>query len=178
MNISFRVVNVVATSALDLPVELQSLPKFFPHEAEHDDEIYGGRVAYFKSEAMQGKVAIFSSGKMISVGTRSVEEARRELNLVAEALKANLNTEPRVRNIVATSDLGYKVDLERISSMSQIVAVYEPEQFPGAIIKMPLPNDKTASILLFASGKLVCVGLKKLEDIQEAIKQLVTLISL
>ena len=176
MDVVFRVVNVVATAALDRTMDIESLPELFPHEAVHDEEIYGGRVAYFKSEVMQGKVTIFPSGKMISVGTRSIEEARREMNLVAEALKAGLNTEPRVRNIVATADLGHNVDLERISSIREIGAVYEPEQFPSAIIKMPLAEDKTASILLFASGKLVCVGLKNLEDIQAAIEQLLALI--
>lgn len=117
---------------------------------------------------MKGKVTLFPSGKMISVGTRSIEEVIRELNLVAKNLKASL-TEPRIRNIVATADLGYEVDLERISSNKKIEVVYEPKQFPGAIIKMPLAEDKMASLLLFASGKLVCVGLNNLEDIQSAI---------
>ena len=169
VDLSFRVVNMVATAALDRPVELESLPQLFPHEALYDEEIYGGRVAYFKSGTMRGRVHIFRSGKMISVGTRSTEEAGRELKLVANALKTSLKIKPKIRNIVATADLGYEVDLERISSISELRAIYEPEQFPGAIIKLPLNEDKTASILLFTSGKLVCVGLKKLEDIQEAI---------
>ena len=134
-----------------------------------------GRVAYFKSEAMQGKVMIFPSGKMISVGTRNMEETIRELNLVANALKSGL-TEPKIRNIVATANLGFGVDLEEISLMGEIGVIYEPEQFPGAIIKITLGEDKMATILLFASGKLVCVGLKTIEDIKEAIEQLLALI--
>lgn len=177
MEVLFRVVNVVSTATLDRPVDIASLPQLFPSEAVHDEEIYGGRVAYFKSEAMQGKVMIFPSGKMISVGTRSIEEAIRELNLVAKALKAGM-TEPKIRNIVVTADLGYGVDLESISLIGEIGAVYEPEQFPGAIIKIPLREDKVASILLFASGKLVCLGLKNLEDIKKAIEQLIALINI
>lgn len=177
LDVVFRVVNVVATAALDRTIDIEALPQLFPHEAVHNNEIYGGRVAYFKSEPMHGKVTIFPSGKMISVGTRSIEEAIRELNLVARALKAKL-TKPRIRNIVATADLGHRVDLERVSSIRKIGVVYEPEQFPGAIIKIPLEEKKMASILLFASGKLVCVGMKNLEDVKEAIKQLQTLIHL
>ena len=165
---------MVSTATLSRPVDIESLPQLFPHEAVHNEEIYGGRFAYFKSEAMQGKVTIFPSGKLIGVGTRSIKEAIRELNLVAKALKARL-TEPKLQNIVATADLGREVDIEEISSITKLGAVYEPEQFPGAIIKIPLGEDKIASILLFTSGKLVCVGLRNLKDIQEAIKQLLNL---
>lgn len=177
MNVPFRVVNVVSTATLARPMNIESLPQLFPNEAVHDVEVYGGRVAYFKSEVMQGKVAIFPSGKMISVGTRSIKEAIRELNLVAKALKAGM-TEPKIRNIVATADLGYGVDLERISLIGEMMTVYEPEQFPGAIIKISLGEDKIATILLFASGKLVCLGLKKLEAIKKAIEQLIALITI
>jgi len=175
MDVLFRVVNVVSTAKLDRPVDIESLSQLFPNETVYDEEIYGGRVAYFKSKSMQGKVSIFPSGKIISVGTRSIEETIKELNLVAKALKSGL-TEPKIRNIVATADLGNGVDLEQISSISEIAVVYEPEQFPGAIIKMPLGEDNMATILLFASGKLVCVGLKNLEEIKEAIKQLLEII--
>jgi len=176
MDIHFNIVNIVCTATLSHPVKIEYLPQLFPNEAIYDKEIYGGRVAYFKSESMQGKATIFPSGKIISVGTRSIEEAIRELNLVARALKASL-TEPKIRNIVATADLGHIIDLEQISLIREIASVYEPEQFPGAIIKIPLREENIATILLFASGKLVCVGLKKLEDIKEAIEKLVLIIN-
>ena len=176
MNVLFRVVNVVSTATLDSSVDIESLPQLFPNEAVHDQEIYGGRAAYFKSEAMQGKVTIFPSGRLISVGTRSIEEAIRELNLVAKALESRL-TEPKIRNIVAIADIGHGMDLESISLLSEINAIYEPEQFPGIIIKIPLGEDNTATMLLFASGKLVCVGLKNIKDIKEAIEQLLTIIN-
>jgi excinuclease UvrABC nuclease subunit len=40
--------------------------------------------------------------------------------------------------------------------------MYEPEQFPGAVYRMDEPK---VVILLFASGKLVCTGAKREEDI-------------
>lgn len=164
------IVNVVATAALDRPVDLESIKESFPQEVVHDPEIYGGRTAYFKSCKMQGKVSIFPSGKMISIGTRSIETATQELTSVAKTLNASLKTGPKVQNIVATANLGFEVDLYKIASLK---AIYEPDQFPGAIIHLPLhENDTVASILLFASGKLVCVGLKDPNDIRVAIEQL------
>lgn len=177
MSVTFRIVNVVATASLDRPMDLESLHKLFPHEVIHDPEIYGGRTAYFKSKDMQGKVSIFWSGKMISIGTRSVEKAKQELTLVAKTLNASLKTEPNVQNIVATANLGFEVDLYKIASSNKIKAIYEPDQFPGAIIHLPLPKNATvASILLFASGKLVCVGLKDTKDVHAAIEQLLAII--
>jgi transcription initiation factor TFIID TATA-box-binding protein len=47
--------------------------------------------------------------------------------------------------------------------------MYEPEQFPGLIYRMDAPK---VVILLFASGKLVCTGATKEEDIHEAVRRL------
>jgi TATA-box binding protein (TBP) (component of TFIID and TFIIIB) len=175
VSIAFRVVNVVATAELDNSVDLESLHELFPRKVIYDQEIYGGRAAYFKSADMHGKVTIFGSGKMISIGTKSEKRARRELRLVAKALEIGLRVEPTIRNIVATANLGFEPDLEKISSMKQMKVIYEPDQFPGAIIHMPLPSSpKEASILLFASGKLVCVGLKNLGNVHATIERLVT----
>jgi len=39
---------------------------------------YGGGVAYLKASGMNGKVTVFSSGRLISVGTRSPEAELRK----------------------------------------------------------------------------------------------------
>jgi transcription initiation factor TFIID TATA-box-binding protein len=47
--------------------------------------------------------------------------------------------------------------------------MYEPEQFPGLIYRMAEPK---VVILLFASGKLVCTGAKREQDVYEAVSKL------
>ena len=47
--------------------------------------------------------------------------------------------------------------------------MYEPEQFPGLIYRM---DDPKVVILLFASGKLVCTGAKREQDVYEAVNKL------
>lgn len=175
---------MVATAALNQPVDLERLPTLFPRIVFYDPTAYQPPApAYFKSKDMEGKVSIFPSGKMISVGTRSKEKAGQELILVANRLKkarvAELKTEPKIENIVFTADLGFKPDLEKISNVKGRKVVYEPEQFPGAIIRLSFPQDNDnirATILLFASGKIVCVGLKKSEFIYAVIEQLLRII--
>jgi TATA-box binding protein (TBP) (component of TFIID and TFIIIB) len=176
MAVAFRIVNVVATAVLDQPVDLESLHEIFVHEVIHDQEIYGGRVAYFKSKNMEGKVSIFRSGKMISIGTRSEQRAAKELKLVARTLKAGLKEQPKTQSIVATADIKTSIDLEsflnQIQEEKQFHIIYEPEQFPGAIIKFPVAQGVVATVLLFTSGKLVCVGLTRYDYVQSALELL------
>jgi len=47
--------------------------------------------------------------------------------------------------------------------------MYEPEQFPGLIYKM---DDPKVVMLLFTSGKSVCAGAKKENEVHEAVAKL------
>ena len=62
-----------------------------------------------------------------------------------------------ITNIVASAALGLELDLFQLAAKIKGVE-YEPEQFPGAILKF---DDPKASLLLFKNGKIVCVGCKK-----------------
>ena len=167
---------MVATATLEKPVDLELLRQQLPKHVTWDQDIYGGRVAYYKTEEMEGKVSIFWSGKLISVGTKSVEKAFQELQQTAKALNVKLKTEPKVQNIIATTTLKTEKDIDQIISEltkdENIHVIYEPEQFPAAIIKMPINQTTKATILLFSSGKLVCAGLTKTEQIEKAIETL------
>ena len=120
--VEISIVNVVATATLDRSVDLASLPQLFPRFISYDPERYFA--AYFKSDKMQGKVSIFFSGKMISVGTRSKEKAKHELALVAGYLEdvgiAKLKETRKIRNIVATANLGFKPNLDSIIGLKAI----------------------------------------------------------
>jgi transcription initiation factor TFIID TATA-box-binding protein len=60
------------------------------------------------------------------------------------------------------------IDLEK-AAYTLGRTMYEPEQFPGLIYRMETPK---VVILLFASGKLVCTGGKREEDIYVAVDSL------
>lgn len=120
---------------------------------------------YFKHPKMFSKVSVFETGKMISIGTKTLEQADHDLKHVAKILiKAKhihpIKIETVLRNIVATVELENKLDLENIARKLS-PTIYEPEQFPGVIWR---PKDLNASILVFASGKLVVAGLKSMSD--------------
>lgn len=81
----------------------------------------------------------------------------------------NINEMPKItykiENIVASANLAVELDLYGIAREVENVE-YEPEQFPGAILK--LKNPKT-SLLLFKNGKLICTGAKSEGEVEKAI---------
>ena len=147
-----EIVNVVATASMEQQIDFEELRKF--KEIFHDSGVYGGRVAYFKTEKMQGKVSIFNTGRMISVGTKSEGQAFHELEMAMEFLAEKgsakrVKLSPQTRNIVAVADFEKSVNLEMLSMESK--AIYEPEQFPGAILRFEEPFK--TSILVLLLGK-------------------------
>ena len=76
--------------------------------------------------------------------------------------------ELKIQNIVASASLGGMIDLEK-AAYTLGKTMYEPEQFPGLIYRMDEPK---VVILLFASGKLVCTGAKKEQDVFDAVHKL------
>ena len=78
----------------------------------------------------------------------------------------------RVENIVASTDLKVELDLYGLAKLSYDID-YEPEQFPGAILKIHEPKS---ALLLFKNGKIICTGARTEADVKRSIDQAVDLI--
>ena len=77
--------------------------------------------------------------------------------------------EIKVVNIVASANLLGRIELEDCAYTLHGKTMYEPEQFPGLIYRMDEPK---VVILLFSTGKLVCTGATKEEDVYTAVAKL------
>jgi transcription initiation factor TFIID TATA-box-binding protein len=75
--------------------------------------------------------------------------------------------EVKIENIVASTTIAKELNLNAIG-VSIPESEYEPEQFPGLVLRIKQPK---AATLLFRSGKVVCTGAKSLVDVKEVIKQ-------
>ena len=174
--VKVQIVNVVATASVNQPMDFEKLRMY--SEIFHDSDVYGGRVAYFRTKTMHGKVSIFLSGKMISVGTKSEEQAQKELHMAKQFLFDNsfikdVELHPCIQNLVVTVDFEHALNLEELSQKTR--AIYEPEQFPGAILRISQPFK--TSVLIFASGKIVITGLKSQSEIKPTIESLEKIIN-
>ena len=170
MFLKIQIVNLVATCETGETIDIGRLASEL--DATYNPARY--RCAYFKDRHMKAKVSIFGSGKMIAIGSKTEEDARRSLSHLARLLRKRgfLRTEKMtfaVQNVVVTVELGREVNLELLSAQIPGV-VYEPEQFAGAIVR---PQTSEAAVLVFSSGKMVVAGLKSAERINEAIRGIV-----
>jgi len=89
------------------------------------------------------------------------------------AKKLKIEPKFKIENIVASANLGVELDLYTIAQEVRNVE-YEPEQFPGAILKL---KDPRASLLLFKNGKIICTGSKSEREVKNAIEQAIKLLA-
>jgi len=169
----FRIQNVVASASFNQPFDLEAIVRAFPHVA-YRPEVFPGLP--FRLKRPKTCALIFHSGRMVCTGAKSEREARRAILKVAKELKAAGiiiigKPEIKITNIVASGSLGGRVDLvelcERARARGRLM--YEPEQFPAVIYRMESPR---VVFLIFSSGRTVCVGAKKEEEIYEAVENL------
>ena len=182
--------NVVASFMFEPNLDLRRIREAFTEECFFEtltDERYTFRVVALRIKQPRFTFLIYKTGKVVCVGAKTVENAqqshRRLLSRLQEAgINAKFKTGAKIQNIVATSTLNEEVDLEKFLTKMQkggrrFHVIYEPEQFPAAILKVSVNQNTTATILLFSSGKLVCVGLKTFEHIRKAIRIVISKLS-
>lgn len=117
-------------------------------------------------------VMIFGTGKVVVVGSVTGEDAFDAISmLVSKLAGSNIPTgvvKRSVCNVVCTASIRASLDLGRVSRIIPY-SLYEPEHFPGIIIRRRNPK---CTILLFASGNLVCVGADSVQNASDAVNQL------
>jgi len=160
--------NVVCTADLKQHVDIDSFNNF--EFLSSNLKLY--RCGYVKDNKMVGRVTVFGSGKLISVGTKSPDNAILELKNASHILQnyqliKKCKIFPKIRNIVASGKVNKKIDLHNLARILPR-SMYEPEQFPGLIFRI---KDSVVA-LIFASGKTVIVGSKTINELNNAFFEL------
>ena len=169
-----KIVNVVAVAFLDHKIDLLAILKTFVN-AEYQPHRFPGLVLRLRRP--RTTTLIFRTGKMVCTGAKSERMARSAVRkVVRELRKAGIiilgRPEIVIQNVVATSDIGGRIDLEAAADVMENV-MYEPEQFPGAIYRMEEPK---VVMLLFSSGKIVITGGKREEQVHEAADKILAIL--
>ena len=167
---SIRIQNVVASVTLNQRFDLNAIVKSNPG-VEYNPKRFPGLV--FRLRKPKTATLIFSTGKMVCTGAKSEQKAKLAVKKVVKELENNGiiilgKPEIKVVNIVSSADLLGRIELEE-AAFSLGKTMYEPEQFPGLIYRMDEPK---VVFLLFASGKIVCTGATKEEDVYKAVAKL------
>lgn len=172
----YTIVNLVASANLNATLDLYNLAITVPN-IEYEPEQFPG--AILKLREPKVSMLLFKNGKVICSGASSEQQislaiykASKLIHEIQKNVKIQKNAEFTVVNLVATANLNMTLDLFK-TAMSLDNVEYEPEQFPGAILRL---HDPKLTLLLFKNGKLICAGAKREELLQEGLKKAAKLI--
>ncbi len=169
-----NVENVVASATLGKSFDLDEVHEIL-EGSEYDPEKFRGVIYRVRTPELRTSVLIFRSGKMVCTGATKVDEIYSTVDYLKEILMEHEllvleKPEVQVQNIVATTDLGHPLNLNSVAISLGLERIeYEPEQFPGLVFRM---DDPRLVMLFFGSGKVVCTGGKKIEDIEKGIEKI------
>ncbi len=174
--IEFVITNMVASASLGLELDLYSLANKIP-EIEYEPEQFPGAILKFKDP--KASLLLFKNGKVVCVGCKkrdmiekTIQRTIKMLTPYAKRITKTKKPHIEITNIVASASLGLELDLYKIAYKIKDVE-YEPEQFPGAILKFKEPK---ASLLLFKNGKVICAGAKNEKEIRTVLIKAKTLL--
>ena len=163
---SFAITNIVSVVNLNCYIDLSSAVRLC-RNWEYNPKRFSGMIMKIKTP--KATAIVFSNGKLVCLGTKSVEESKTAAKKFAKTIK-QLGYEVRftgfrVVNIISSASCGHVVSLERMSLKSKLDCDYEPEIFPGLIYRM---NNPKVTIVIFLSGKFNILGARTWEDAVKA----------
>ena len=108
----------------------------------------------------------FGSGNMVCTGSKNIAECLLACRMYTRILQ-NANIEVcfhhfKVQNIVASVEVEHPLMLYEISKEHGAHVSYEPELFPGLVLRITKPK---IVFLMFRSGKIVITGAKNMNEI-------------
>jgi transcription initiation factor TFIID TATA-box-binding protein len=158
--IDYAIVNLVASGGLNANLDLYNLAMSIPN-IEYEPEQFPGAILKMKEPKVS--MLLFKNGKIICSGASAqsqidvaIKKANKMINEIQPSVKILKTIEYEVVNLVATGNLHQNLDLFATAMQLENVE-YEPEQFPGAILRMDNPK---LTMLLFKNGKVICAGAK------------------
>ncbi len=168
---NIRIVNIVVSTALEKDIPLEKMAATLPN-TEYNPEQFPGLVLRIKNP--KTSALIFSSGKVVCTGARTLEDVDKSILSIIKSLKkmdiiVTIKPEITVQNIVASGSIGMDLNLNTLG-VKLPNTEYEPEQFPGLVHKLKGTN---ATFLLFSNGKIVCTGTKTEGQVHEATDKLI-----
>ncbi len=172
----YQIVNLVASATLNATLDLYDLAVSVPN-IEYEPEQFPGAILKLKEPKVS--MLLFKNGKVICSGASSEKEielgiikASRLIHEIQPKVKVLKKVEYVVVNLVATANLHHQLDLFN-TALNLDNVEYEPEQFPGAILRLDEPK---ITLLLFKNGKVICAGAKKEEFLKKGLEKAARLV--
>lgn len=158
--------NIVSTVDLGCKLNLKEIA-LHARNAEYNPKRFAAVIMRIRDP--RTTALVFSSGKMVCTGAKSVEmsrlAARKYARIIQKLGFPARFTNFKVQNMVGSCDVKFPIRLEGLVVKHGQFSSYEPELFPGLIYRMVRPR---IVLLIFVSGKVVLTGAKEETEIKEA----------
>ncbi|WP_321506947.1 TATA-box-binding protein [uncultured Methanoregula sp.] len=175
---SLKIQNIVSAGSVAESIDLERIGNTIPN-CTYTKKKFPGAVLHIQNP--KSAALIFSSGRVVLTGHHRSEDIPLALQNLLQSLRVagipcRENPQLNVTNIVCTYDLGFPLNLLRITSalMDTEQVEYEPEAFPGLVCRI---SDPKIVFLLFSSGKIVITGGKIIDDVKAGLNILMEKLS-
>lgn len=162
----FKVWNVVATVDLGCSLNLRDIA-LRAKNSEYNPKRNSGCVMRLRHP--KATAVVFSTGKMICLGTKSDEDCKKAAKKFARSIKLLgydvRFTNFKVVNVVSFGHFGFEVRLETLFNKHHEYCSFEPELFPGLIYRI---YELNTSMIIFKSGTVNIMGAKSMQESQES----------
>ena len=162
--------NIVATTQLAKKFDIKHLSNTI-QDSKYDAKEFSGLTLHFNKPKTVSLV--FPSGIIVCTGAKNMDEIKELISKTIDKIKDTGTSvaekpEVEIHNIVVSSDLNKELNLANMSKNPLLGNLeYKPEKLPGIVCRL---DDPDAVLLIFSSGKIVCTGVKKIEDASRAIE--------
>ena len=124
-------------------------------------------------------ILLFRTGKVVCTGGKTEDHAIYTVKGVTRTLRELGYSDIKVvrffiKNLVATSQVPYNIDRKKIAARYPSFCTFEPDIFPGVIMRYPGLEPNTA--LIFSSGKINITGSKSEEEANMALSTILPLV--
>jgi transcription initiation factor TFIID TATA-box-binding protein len=163
--------NITATAMIaDQPLDLKQLAQQI-WNCEYNPRKFSALILRIRHPRITG--LIFKTGKIVLVGTTSEQESMSGAMKIVKIIKRATAQNPKIElqdyhieNIVASGQVNFRINLEKLCKAKKGLVYYEPELFSPAC-KMRYRRAENMTALIFRSGKLIYTGTTSYSSIKD-----------
>ena len=167
---AYKIINIVALGVLTNKGEPLKID--FERLGETLDVKKIKRFPSVQFKVNNKSLSLFKNGKIIFTGINEEETLYKLRDKAERVLRSSHlkfdSFDLQIQNLVTITNLEKMVDLE-ILSLTMNNCLYEPEQFPAAIIK----PDAGGTFLVFSNSKIIGLGMKDLSKLEFSLQNLI-----
>lgn len=156
--------NIIATVDLKRKFPLHDIIARI--DGAHSFSFEGENTVRLRIQKPKATVVVFSTGKALVVGPQSGKEFKRAVKKFMRKISSEFGVvndfDQRIRNVCATVDVHFQIDLEDFADTHSRYIKYEP----GSSFLVYFLIDPLVSFIVFKDGNVQIQGAKNREEVE------------